>query len=272
MKPQAWIVALVLVMLAAAAAWLWQSRKEEQAVAVGQPAAVPAAPPASAPLPSASAPVEQMPPPPAANPLTREEIPAALESFLGGKAVATYLQLDEFPRRLVATVDNLGRAHAPAALWPVHPTAGRFTVDETTGTTVIASDNAARYTPLVLLAETVDAGKAAELYLRAYPLLQQEYRQLGFPDREFNSRLMEVIALLLATPEPEQPPQLTLVEVKGPVPSVRPWVRYEYADPALQQLSAGQKILLRMGIVNERRLKKKLAEFRDEIRKKAQPR
>jgi hypothetical protein len=77
--------------------------------------------------------------------------------------------------------------------------------------------------------------------------------------------MMEVIAILLATPEPEQPPRVTLVEVKGPVPSVQPWVRYEYADPALERLASGQKILLRMGVVNERRMKKKLAQFRDEV-------
>jgi hypothetical protein len=39
-------------------------------------------------------------------------------------------------------------------------------------------------------------------------------------------------------------------------------VRYEYADPSLEALTAGQKILLRSGPVNERRLKAKLAEFR----------
>lgn len=52
------------------------------------------------------------------------------------------------------------------------------------------------------------------------------------------------------------------MEVKGPVPSTRPWVRYEFADPELQNLSAGQKILIRMGPAHERRLKQKLGELR----------
>ena len=42
----------------------------------------------------------------------------------------------------------------------------------------------------------------------------------------------------------------------------RPWVLYEYDDPALQPLSAGQKILVRMGTANERRVKAKLTELR----------
>jgi hypothetical protein len=42
-------------------------------------------------------------------------------------------------------------------------------------------------------------------------------------------------------------------------------VRYEFADPALESLSSGQKIMLRVGPVNERRLKEKLAEIRGEL-------
>ena len=58
----------------------------------------------------------------------------------------------------------------------------------------------------------------------------------------------------MTTPVPAQPPTVTLVEVKGDVPSTRPWVRYEFADPALESLSAGQKILLRTGADNHQRV------------------
>jgi hypothetical protein len=63
----------------------------------------------------------------------------------------------------------------------------------------------------------------------------------------------------------EGPMKLELTDVKGPIPSERPWVRYQYADPSLESLSAGQKILLRVGPVNGRRLKAKLAEIRAEL-------
>lgn len=63
-----------------------------------------------------------------------------------------------------------------------------------------------------------------------------------------------------AEPAVKHPVQLT--EVKGSVPSVRPWVRYEFVDPALEALPAGQKIMLRVGPVNERRLKARLTELR----------
>jgi hypothetical protein len=53
-----------------------------------------------------------------------------------------------------------------------------------------------------------------------------------------------------------------LPTIAGTEQPQRPWVLYEFDDPALQSLSAGQRILLRMGPVNERRVKARLAEFR----------
>jgi hypothetical protein len=274
MKRPAWLLLVLLACMTAVALWLWNSGQEPSPAATNLPAPRPPAAASSAPAGAASAPAEAVAvaPPPSENPLNPDAVTPALEALMGGKAVATYFQVDQFARRVAATVDNLGRSHAPPMLWPVHPTSGRFTVDESAGYLAAAPDNAARYTPLVLLAETVDMGSAADLYIRMYPLLQQEYRQLGYPTGHFNQRLMTVIAQLLATPEFEQAPRLELTKVKGPVPSERPWVRYQFVDPALEDLSAGQKILLRAGVVNERRLKKKLAEFRAEVAKRAQKR
>lgn len=204
-----------------------------------------------------------------AHPLAAGEVVQALVNLLGKDAVDTFLQADEFPRRFVATVDNLGRPHAPATLWPVHPAPDRFQVGEDDGRAVIALDNASRYTPLVLLAESVNSGRAVDLYVRLYPLLQRAYEELGFPSSYFNDRLVAVIDLLLATPEPAYPVPLQLTEVKGPIPSLRPWVRYEFADPALESLASGQKMLVRVGPVNQRRLKAKLVEIRAELAARA---
>ena len=44
--------------------------------------------------------------------------------------------------------------------------------------------------------------------------------------------------------------------------STQPKVLYEYADPALESLSAGQKALVRMGPDNEAKVKAKLRELR----------
>ena len=269
MSRKLWVTVAVVAIAALAAILFWRFRPAPPAPSAPPPVAEAPAPAASEPVAAASAPAP-IELPAASAPLAAEDIPKELTDLVGRKAVGSFLQVDDFPRRFVATVDNLGRGHAPPILWPVTPTPDRFLVQQGEGgATVIDADNAARYTPFVLLAETVDVGRAVDLYVRMYPLLQRTYQQLGFPNKRFNDRLMEVIDQLLATPEVDYPVKVELTEVKGPIPSVRPWVRYQYSDPALEALSAGQKILVRSGAVNQRRLKGKLAEFRAELVKRA---
>jgi hypothetical protein len=266
-----WVRAALLLILGIAVAgaviWWFSIQPPASAPAPAVSVATPPQPPSSSAV--ATEPAIQHPLEEPAGPLAANQVEAALAELLGRKAVASFLQTSDFPRRVAATVDNLGRAHAPVALWPVNPTGSRFTVQELPDGPVIDADNAARYTPLVLLAESVDAARGSQLYLRMYPLLQRSYEELGYPKHYFNDRLVEVIDTLLATPEPEYPVKLRLVEVKGPIASDRPWVRYEFADPALESLTAGQKILVRVGAVNARRLKAKLAQFRAQVAKDA---
>jgi hypothetical protein len=262
------------------AALLWRGHEQPTLLpAPAQPASAAAAsqPPvastAQAPASAAAASQPDAPQrvelPVATAPLTEPDIATALVDLLGRKAVLSFLQTDDFARRFVATVDNLGRTHAPARLWPVNPTPGRFTVEEREGATVIAADNSLRYTPFVLLIETVDVARALDLYVRMYPTLQRSYEDLGYPKGYFNDRLLQVMGQLLDTPVSEAPLGVQLTAVKGPIPSEQPWVRYEFSDPDLETLSAGQKMLLRTGAVNARRLKAKLLEVRSALLKRA---
>lgn len=261
------LVTAAVIVVTVVAAWLWLTSGERQPpVAVPQPQAPPP-PPRDRAVPAQAPASSQVQHPVAADdkPLERHEIPAALGGLLGTKAAATFLQMDDFPRRFAATVDSLARDHSPSTIWPVLPTPGRFLVEERAEGPVIAPENAARYTPLVLLAGTIDVPAAVRLYRRMYPLLQQAYRELGFADRYLNDRLVEVIDVLLATPDAPEAPRVELLPVRGPVPSLQPWVRYQFVDPELEALSAGQKVLVRIGPVNQRRLKIKLAELRKEL-------
>jgi hypothetical protein len=254
--------------------WGWRTLSPAEPPAATPPgvSVIPPAPSPALPAATASEPVvagspapEPHPSPPAPTgepPLAAADIAAAVAALAGSPAGAALLQTADFPRRFVATVDNLGRSHAPPLLWPVAPAAGRFTTEPHDGTEVIAVVNGQRYAPLVALAEALDPQAAARLYRRLHPQLQQAYEDLGFPGRPFHARLLQVIDLLLATPVPAEPPGVMLTEVKGTIPSTRPWVRYEFTDPALQSLSAGQKIRVRGGAIQLRRLRAKLAQLR----------
>lgn len=276
-----WGLVALIVVLVAVGGWFWWQRQAAPVLDIappGEPVAV--APPAAAPAPApvasepaikhpveamaaASAP-EDMPPLPALDG-SDPHVRSALGDLLGRKGVLSWLQTEAFARNVVATVDNLAREHAAPRMWPVNPTEGRFMVSKDGDKQRISIDNRDRYTPFVRFVESVDPHRAAALYAQLYPLFQQAYEELGYPGRYFNDRLVEVIDHLLATPEFEQAPEVRLTEVRGPVKPARPWVRYEFVDPALQSLSSGQKMMLRMGPVNQRRLKAKLREFREEL-------
>jgi Protein of unknown function (DUF3014) len=244
-------IAAVLIAIAAAAFYLWQ-RQSASTLVPAVPPAQPAAPQANAES-GIQHPVGARSEPSPALPALAESDAAVREALapLFGSAFDALFRPQELIRNIVATIDNLPRKQVALRVMPVKPVPGSFRVTGADGGVAIAADNAARYTPYVRVMEAVDSTKLVALYVRLYPLFQQAYTELGYPSRYFNDRVFEVIDHLLATPEPP-----------GTVALVQPKVLYDYADPALADLSAGQKILLRMGPENEAKVKAKLSEIK----------
>lgn len=266
-------MAVALAVLLFGGYWFWHERQAADGQVamptnVSEPAAAPG--PAAAPEPAIRHPVEALAggdgSEPKASAMVLPPLQSAITALVGPQAVASFLQVDRFAQRLVATVDNLPRAHAAPRLWPVTPTPGRFNTEQAAGgIEVIAAANHARYEPWVHWLVSVDTARAVSLYLKFYPLFQKAYQDLGYPRGYFNDRLVDVIDHLLATPEPQGPLQVALPEVKGPLQPVRPWVLHEFTDPALARLSSGQKILLRIGPAHRDEVKRKLADVRSRI-------
>ena len=197
------------------------------------------------------------------------DLSGAVAELYGKKSAQSLFRLDDFSRRVVATVDNLGRAQAPANLWPVNPVPGRFQVDGPGDQGTVSAANANRYAAYVNLLDKVDLARAASLYRQFYPMLQKSYEDIGYPQGYFNDRLVAVIDLLLATPEPSGAPAVHLPVLDASVQPTRPWVLYEFDDPALQSLASGQKMLLRLDAGKRQRVKSRLTELRARITAKA---
>lgn len=169
----------------------------------------------------------------------------------GRESLTTLFNVNDFIRRLVVTVDNLPRRQVPPRYVPTTPVGGGFTAQGEEGNQYLSADNYKRYTAYVQLLETVGADGLVDAYVYLYPLFQEAYEDLGYPDAYFNDRLVEAIDDLLATPQ-----------VEGPIKLARPSVMFKFADPQLEALSAGQKIMLRMGANNAARVKTRLTEIR----------
>ena len=249
------MLAIVVLAALAGGGYYWWSTRQ------APPPPVPAAPAAEvAPAEQASAapaiehPLEKAPPP--AEPLpTLAQSDVALQDVLaglfGGTAFTRLFYPDDIVRRFVAAIDNLPRHSVALRVMPIKPVGGPFKVVGPEGALVIGADNAARYAPYVKAVEAVDSAKLVAAYVRLYPLFQQAYAELGYPSRYFNDRVFEVIDHLLAAPD--APDEIALAQPK---------VLYEYADPSLEKLSAGQKMMLRLGHDNEARVKAKLREIK----------
>jgi hypothetical protein len=202
------------------------------------------------PIPSAGTDTSALPTLNQSDPMVRD----SLAGLLGSKAVAQFIVPENVVRHIVVTVDNLPRKKVAIDLRPIKATPGETAVSNQGDATTLSLSNYERYAPFVHLVETTDPKTLAAVYFRLYPLFQQSYEDLGYPGRFFNDRLVEVIDHLLAAPEPQ-----------GPIDLVQPKVFYQYADPKLEDLSAGQKLMIRMGPANERALKAKLRDLRAEL-------
>ncbi len=170
-----------------------------------------------------------------------------------GADVARLFVSEALIDKFVATVDNLTRSHVSEKMRPVGRLPDAFVVDTSggIGQLYLSPENYARYDLLVNLIASSDVEIIADMYRRFYPLFQQSYERLGYPNAYFNDRVVEVIDHLLLTPEPDEPVGLA-----------RPHVLYEFADADLEALSSGQKLLLRMGAEHTVTVKRVLRELR----------
>jgi hypothetical protein len=182
------------------------------------------------------------------------EMREALVTLFGAQAPAQFFYVNDLVRRIVVTVDNLPRRQVTTRLSPMKPPSGAFVTQGAAGEVYLSPENYARYAPYVRLLQSADPKQIAAVYVRLYPLFQQAYQELGYPKGYFNDRLVEVIDHLLAAPN-----------VTGPIRLVQPRVLYQFQDPQLESLSAGEKLMIRMGSENAAKVKSALLGIRQAV-------
>ena len=254
---QFYIPVLLAIAVAAAMTYYWMATRRLEPAPEPAPTAVLPPPESTGPLhpfppiESPKGPGGDLVPLPALD-QSDEYLKLALADVLGSRAVAEMLAKTDLITRIVATVDNLPRDHVAERIRPIAGLADPFAANAADADQfTIDAESYRRHELLVDLVTSADLGELTEVYSRFYPLFQQAYVDLGYPNGHFNDRLVEVIDHLLATPE--VPDRVTLV---------RPHVLYEFADAELEALSSGQKLLIRMGNAHAARIKETLRELR----------
>lgn len=183
-------------------------------------------------------------PPLPALPASDADLLTALAALFNDDSLLAMLVREHLIERFVASVDNLPNRRITANILPLRPLAGKLLVLEAEGKTILSAQNSARYRGPVNALTTLDQAAVVHLYRRWYPLFQQAYRELGYPDGYFNDRLIVVIDHLLAAPEPDS--AIELLPVNG---------RFQFANPAFESASVGHKLMLRLGADSATRLK-----------------
>jgi hypothetical protein len=269
-------VVAVIVVLGGIAWYVYQGRQES---AAPPPAAVETVPePAplvvpEAPQPEVEAPAPVAPPP--AEFVEEEPLPALEESdayvsatlggLVGEAAVMRYFAGENIVDKAVATVSALDGRQVPKPILALHGPGDEYPAIPITDPETVIRDAAgdpvpqyradpaayARYRPYVEMLEAVEPGAFVDLLREHEELFDESFRQLGYANGRFEDRLAQIIDQLLATPAVDEPLRL-----------VKPEAFYLFADERLEALSAGQKILLRMGNDNAARVKSWLSEVR----------
>ncbi len=251
------VIIIALIAALAAGVVYWKTRMQPQEQVTGLPEIVPPQPrteePIQFPVPEKTLQAPAAEPEKPLPPLMKSDqtIGEALAELLEGIDLQKLLHLDNFIPRFVLMIDTLPHQNVPIAHIPVRLAKGSFQVSGEEGNEVIDPANYRRYRPYIALAEKIDVTRATDIYFRFYPLFQEAYEKMGYPSRYFNDRVVEVIDHLLAAPE-----------VDGPIRLNKHITRYQFADSRLEALSAGQKIMIRIGPANAMAIKTKLRDLR----------
>lgn len=164
--------------------------------------------------------------------------------------IAQWLQSKGLIRRFVAAVDNIANGLSPRAHIDFFLPPGGFVAIKKGNIYVADPEEYTRYDTVADVFVSLDSQQCVSLFRALKPLCQEAYRDLGYPDQDFEQTIIRAIIELLETPV-----------VEGDVVLEKAVVNYVMLDPELESLSDAQKHLLRMGPENAGAIQAKMREM-----------
>lgn len=175
-----------------------------------------------------------------------------LESSEG--SFQSWLIEDHLIRKFVRAVNALEEGKLVSQYRPFQDPQTPFSAANNGEAWSISAENYARYTPYLESLEKVGPEKLLQMYERYYPLLEQAYEELGVRKGDFREVTIRALTRIVKAPAP--PPDATLA---------RPSVAYRFSTAELEQRSAVEKLLFRIGPENTQRLKKLAQDLLDQL-------
>lgn len=244
--PAVWAIAILAALVVAGGIWYFMPQR--------QPAAPPSAvtvpvPPATGPerpeAPLVQAENIELPPLPQTDPVVRELV-ARLSSH---PTVVAWLATKGLVTNFTVVTLNIAEGRTPTQFLRSIAPQGSFRTRSSGGQLFVDPRSYERYNPHGEAVAALDAAGTASLYLTLKPRIADAYRELGYPEGDFDRVLERAIGVLLQTPTLDEKAVLSPKSVT-----------YAYSDPSLQSLSPAQKQLLRLGPRNGQAVRGKLEE------------
>lgn len=239
------IVGAGAVVAGAALALWWMSRAQ---------------PPAVMPAPTAASAPAQSPRRPPRQPM---ELPALGDSDAMLRELAAALSRHPMLARLVATrglvrsatlaVVQIGDGKTPVTSFEVLRPPSRLAIDGLTSGRVTAA-SFDRWQSAVSALASIRPGDAAQVYVNVKPLFDEAYRELGFPEGDFDRAIVKAVRTLEATPA--SPAELVLERREG---------YFEHADRSFAGLQPVQKQLILLGPESRARVLGWVRQFADAL-------
>jgi len=238
-----WIAIALFVAAAGAAAYiafLWRPRPATQA------AKQPSTSVAELPPLGGRGDAVTIPPLDASDSVVRMLVQALSES----PAIMAWLPTNGLIRNFTVVVANIADGATPAKHLNVLRPSPTFRIIDRDRATFVDPRSYDRYTRIADAVASIDPAAAAKLYATLKPRIEEAWQDLGGANQSFDHTLERAIDALLETPIVDSPPRL---RPKG--------IGYAYADDRLENLTAAQRQLLRMGPRNVRIIQARLREI-----------
>jgi hypothetical protein len=161
--------------------------------------------------------------------------------------LAMWLMSEELIRKFVAAVDNIANGQSPLPQIDFFKPEGDFKAVEEVGEYFIDPASYKRYDLVAEVFASLDSEGTVRLYKQLTPTIQEAYKDLGYPDMDFDDTLKKAMMELLKVPVINEKIQLE-----------KKVVTYTLVDSDLESLSLAQKHLLRMGPDNVRVIQRQL--------------
>ncbi len=172
------------------------------------------------------------------------------EELSSHPAAASWLMSKDLIRKFVGAVDNIANGLSPRSQIDFFTLEESFKIIEKDGLYYASAEGYIRYNLVGDVFSSLDSEGWVKLYQQSMLLIQEAYKDLGYPEEDFDKTLTAAIVELLKAPV-----------VEGEILLEATVVSYKMADPELENLSEAQKHLIRMGPENVRKIQAKLREI-----------